>query len=209
MPTEYLPGSPRSSIAMLPDFPRAKKAVQRYLINQIDVRSKGHLTDSIPSIRVREGDGTAPFTEERRDKTDSDIEARFEVKDEDVIRDGCAASLSKIDTIAKELETQKEKILISAIEKTTEATGNVTDAKGQPISPRLILEALTKMDIEFDDKGKIKNLVVVVPPEIAQVIQKNAADWEKDPEYAKAFGELMAKKRKEWRDREDSRKLVD
>ena len=194
---------------MLPDFPRAKKAVQRYFISQIDRRSQGRLLDSIPNIRVHEGDGTAPFTGESGDEDVPNIQARLEVKDEDLIRDGCRAFLSKIDTIAKELETQKEKILISTMKKTTEATGNVTDAKGQPFSPRLILDALEKMDIEFDDKGKFKNLVLVVSPALAEVISKNAADWEKDPEYAKAFSELMDKKRKEWRDRESSRTLVD
>jgi hypothetical protein len=194
---------------MLPDFPRAKEALQRYFISQIDRRSKSQLLDSIPNIRVHEGDGTAPFNRERADKDASIIQARLEVNDEDVIRDGYGAFQSKIDTVAKELETQKEKILISAMDRTARTTGNVTSAKGQPFSPRIILDALEKMEIEFDDKGKSKGLVLVVSPAIGEVISKNIADWEKNPEYAKAFDELMEKKRKEWRDREDSRKLVD
>jgi len=209
MLTAHLQDSPRSTIAMLPDFPRAKKAVQRYFISQIDRRSKGQLLDSFPNIRVHEGDGTAPFNRESADKDASIIQARLEAKDEDVIRDGCRAFMSKIDATAKELETQKEKIVISAMGKAARATGNVTSAKGQPFSPHLILDALEKIEIEFDDKGKSKDLVLVVSPALAEVISKNTADWDKDSEYAKAFGELMEKKRKEWRDREDSRKLVD
>jgi len=209
MLTAHFPDGPRSLMVMLPDFPRAKKAVQRYFISQIDKRSKGQLLDSFPTIRVHEGDGTAPFNRETADKDASIIQARFEAKDEDVIRDGYRAFLSKIDATAKELETQKEKIMISAMGEAARATGNVTSAKGRPFSPRLILDALEKMDIEFDEKGKPKNLVVVVSPDIGEVISKNAAYWEKDPQYAKAFSDLMEKKRKEWRDREDSRKLVD
>jgi hypothetical protein len=183
---------------MLPDFPRAKKAVHQYFFGEIgERRSQGPLLDSVRNITVYEGNDTQP------------IEARFEVRDEDLIRDGYRAYQSKIDSIVEEFVTQKEKLLIRKVEEATEAMGNVVDAKGQGLSPPLILNVLEKMDIDFDDKGKPKNLVLVIHPTLAEGLSKKAAEWEKNPEYAKAFAELMDKKRKEWRDRENSRKLVD
>ena len=40
------------------------------------------------------------------------VEARLEVKDDDLIRDGINVFLSKMDTISQEFETQKEKLMI-------------------------------------------------------------------------------------------------
>ena len=150
------------------------------------------------------------FADENEKKTEgSIIQSKFKVRDEELVRDGYRAFLSKIDTVAKELETQKEKIVISTMKKSTEATGNVVSAKGEPFTPRLIIDALSKMEIEFNKEGKFQPPVLVVSPQLAKVISKRAADWEKDLGYAKAFAELVEKKRREWRDRENSRKLVD
>jgi len=61
---------------MLPDFPRAKKAVHQYFFGEIgERRSQGPLLDLVRNITVYEGNDTQP------------IEARFEVRGEDLIRD--------------------------------------------------------------------------------------------------------------------------
>lgn len=137
------------------------------------------------------------------------VEASFRVTDEELIRDGFQAFLSKIDAVAEELATQKEKLLIGKIHQVTESTGSVIDAKGQGLSWSFILEAMEKIDLEFGPSGKPKNLVLVLHPNQIQKFLKNAAVWAKDGAYLKAYNQLMAKKREEWRVREDSRKLVD
>jgi hypothetical protein len=95
------------------------------------------------------------------------------------------------------------------ISEVTKSTGRAIEAKGQELSPKLVLEALDKMDIEFDERHRPKNLILVVHPSQIQKFIKNSAIWEKDPDYVKARNELMAKKLAEWRARENSRKLVD
>jgi hypothetical protein len=136
------------------------------------------------------------------------VEASFKVTDDELIRDGFQAFLSKIGTVAEELAAQREKLLIAKIQQVTGSTGKVVDAKGE-LSPQVILEALEKIDMEFDDTGKPKHLAIVLYPNQIQKFLKSAALWAKDPEYLKAYNELMRKKREEWRAREDSRKLVD
>ena len=91
----------------------------------------------------------------------------------------------------------------------TKASGNAVDAKGQPLSPSLLFKALEKMEINFDENGRPTNLVLVLHPAQVADFKKKAAEWDKDPEYQKTFKDLMEKKRAEWRDRENSRKLVD
>jgi hypothetical protein len=193
---------------MLPDFPRLKEVAYQYFIRKIGESSTQGLLAIIPTIPVYEGDALSMSGSMHSDELHK-VEAYFEVKDDDVIRNGIDAFLSKIGSISAEFVTQKEKLMIQKMQEVTKATGNVVHAKGQPMSPSLVLNALEKMEIEFDESGKIKNVVLVMGPDQIRSFLQKAAEWDKDPEYQKMFKNLMEKKKAEWRDRESSRKLVD
>jgi len=195
---------------MLPDFPRIKEAAYQYFIRKISESPSQGLLAIIPTIPMYEGDAIAmPDSVHGQKEELQKAEARLEVNDEDLIREGIDAYLSKIATISEEFVTQKEKLLIGKMQEVTKATGNAIDARAQPLSPSLILNALEKMEIEFDENGKIKSLALVMHPDQIQEFRKKAVEWEKDPEYQKKFKDLMEKKKAEWHDRESSRKLVD
>jgi hypothetical protein len=195
---------------MLPDFPRLKEAAYQYLIGRISESPSRGLLATIPTIALYEGDAIAVSGARQSDREGlQKVEARLEVKIDDLIQNGIDAFLSKIGTISEEFVTQKEKLMIEKMKEVTKETGNAIDAKGQPLSPSLVLNALEKMEMEFDENGKPKNLVLVMHPDQIRGFLQKAAEWDKDPEYQKMFKDLMERKRAEWRDRESSRELVD
>jgi len=99
---------------------------------------------------------------------------------------------------------------IGVLEKVTERTGNVVKGeKGEGITPKLILDAIEKMEIGFDEKGNPIMPVLVMSPQDFEKIKAEQKAWESDGELEKRRREIIEKKRKEWIDRESNRKLVD
>ena len=197
---------------MLPDFPRVKKAALHYFNSNASIQSSNTpMLALVPTRIIHEGTTSMMTSEEGITSLDDfkKIEASFKVTDDELIRNGFGAFLSKLGDISEDIAKQKEKVLLGKISEVTESTGRAIDAKGQGLSPTLILQALEKIDVEFDDNGNPKNLALVVHPNQIQKLTENAAKWAKDPEQVKAYNLLMAKKREEWRARENSRKLVD
>jgi hypothetical protein len=84
-----------------------------------------------------------------------------------------------------------------------EAAGTATDARGQPLSRALILQALEKMEIDFDEDGKA-NIGVMVGPETYKQFQNLPPPT---PEEVQALNELLERKRAEFYARQRHRKL--
>ena len=82
------------------------------------------------------------------------------------------------------------------------------DAKGKKLDAELFLQMLETIQIEFYPDGRPHELHVfggLFNPERLQAVDKEFKD---NPELQKRHDELMARKRDEWRARENSRKLV-
>jgi hypothetical protein len=84
-----------------------------------------------------------------------------------------------------------------------EAAGTTTNAKGQPLSRALILQALEKMEIEFDKDGKAK-IGVFVGPETYKQFQNLPPPT---PQEVQALNDLLGRKRAEFYARQRHRKL--
>jgi hypothetical protein len=197
---------------MLPDFPEIKRAAFQYLLRRIEELShQGGVLNEMPIVTMHEGDisSTTSIDGYTDEAALQKIESHYVVTDEEVIKNGFDAFLPKIQQVAGELSTQAEKIMLRKMEQVTEKTGHVVSAKGQGITPSILLEALEKMPIEFDKNGNIRGLVLILHPKQFEELKKRAQEWENDVEYKRAFSELMERKRKEWSDRENNRKLVD
>ncbi|MGD0919732.1 MAG: hypothetical protein ABSB22_25120 [Thermodesulfobacteriota bacterium] len=135
--------------------------------------------------------------------------SEFMVKREDVIAKGAMAYIENIKGLAEEMNRQKAKYFFDKMKEVTEKTGNIVDGKGQPMNFDLFLESIKKVWIEFDDGGNPILPTMVVSPELEAKLSKLLPEWEKNPEYKKAYEEVIELKRKEWNDRESHRKLVD
>ena len=99
---------------------------------------------------------------------------------------------------------EQEKSLLESIERTVQDTGNVVDAKGQPLSPEIILQIMEKVEINFTEDGKSMTSSFAWSPNLREKLQPLLDDLVKTKEYK----ELIERKRNEWRDREANRTLV-
>lgn len=197
---------------MLPDYPNIKRKIQKKFVQAIQNEiKKDPLLSQIRFHQVHEGD---VLTFSDIDGYSENIEyklisTKFEISKEEIIDKGPDAYFSRIGEIAKEMAKQQSQLVLKRIGKITERTGHIVDAKSKPLSPQLILQLLEKVAIDFDEYGNPIFPALVLHPDQYEKIKDEIPKWEADPELRKKHGELIEKKRKEWIDRENRRKLVD
>ena len=198
---------------MLPDFPAVKKELHKIVTQRMrrSVHREAVMFSMVRHFSSHEGDS---FTTHRPDGTSEKHSYResateFTIDKKDLATLSADALASKIDTAARDMAAKTEKAIFETLRQISSDSGNVIDAKGKPFSPETLLEALEKMDIDFDEQGNPSGLTAVVGPELAARIRAKAAEWDADQEFRRRHSELMQRKREAWRDRENCRKLVD
>lgn len=116
--------------------------------------------------------------------------------------------IAKIDAAAEEMESQMARHFFGEISKSVEEVGNAIDAKGKPFTAEMYLEALEKVQLDFYEDGTPHELTLVCSPKMAPRMKAELQRLHTDPELARRYNELIEQKRDEWRERENSRKLV-
>ena len=200
---------------MLPDFPTVKKKIEddfnkkiREKINREKINTEPFLLQ-IGRKRVHEGNiltssSMEGYTESSEYKL---ISSGFSIKPDEIIEKGVEAFFSKIDKISKELIKQQSQLFFKKMDEVTKRTGNIVNTKGK-FSPEVYLEALEKVTIDFDEFGNPLFPALILNPKDLEKIKADIPKW--DPNLWKTCLELLVeKKRREWRDRESRRKLVD
>jgi hypothetical protein len=197
---------------MFPDFPKIKLEVKKNFEEHLRKQSVSDpLVGSITQVLVHEGDKLIYHTVEgdKKETTFNKIQSEFTMKNDEIIDKGAKALVSTINEIAGDFQNQIGNNILAKLEDTTKETGNIIDGKGQEISPDLIIKALEKMPIDFDEEGNPYMPTLFVSPEMGKKIGDKIPEWEKDETHKRRVDELMLKKKEEWNDRESNRKLVD
>ncbi len=197
---------------MFPDFPKIKLEIKKNFENYLRKQSRSDpLIGSITQILIHEGDKLAYHTVDgdKKETSFDEIQSKFSIKNDKIIAEGPKALVPIANEIAGDLQKQLGRNIFAKLDETAKETGNIVDGKGAGISPDLVLKALEKMQIDFDDDGNPCMPTMFVGPDLAKKIQDKLPEWEKDKEYKKKFENLMEKKKEEWNDRESNRKLVD
>jgi len=196
---------------LLPDFPSIKRAANQVFTDRIrKSTSRGSFMETIPRRMMREGDilsvksagGSALESEIK------EVSAGFMLKHEDIISKGISAYYAKLDELVQSIKSQEEKIVIKAMEQAAQQVQNVIDAKGE-FSLSTILDALEKMTISFDSNGNPSGHSIIVSPSVYAKMKAKLPERKKNQEYKERYERIMKKKRKEWLDRENSRRLAD
>jgi hypothetical protein len=91
---------------------------------------------------------------------------------------------------------------------TTEKTGNVVDAGGKPFSPELMLEALEKIEIDFNSDGSPRMPTMALGEAQRAKLLESANDSESMAIFEMRRDKIIDRKREEWRAREANRILV-
>ena len=165
---------------------------------------------TIPRRKMHEGDvlGAKPDRGLRVESQLKEISAGFLLRKEDIIAKGMDAYYAKLDELAQSIKNQEERMMLNAMEQAAERVQNVIDAKGN-FSFSTILDALEKIAISFDSNGNPLGQNMILSPSAAAKMRAMLPELEKNQEYRRRYNEIIVRKRKEWLDRENSRRLVD
>jgi len=198
---------------MLPDYPFIKEKIRKKLDEEIrkEIRKDPFLSH-IRTQCVNEGNiltstSVNGFSESVELKPI--LAGGFEITEEEIIDKGPIALFSRIPEIARKIIDGRSRLLFEKMEEVTSRTGNIVDAKFQPLSPKIVLDALEKVEIDFDEYGNPLFPILVLSKDQYEKIKNEITKWEPDPELLRKHRELIETKRLEWIDRENSRKLVD
>jgi hypothetical protein len=197
---------------MLPDYPEFKKRLTRLLLRRLDeqIRSEPML-QQVRRIQYFEGDSYQSGVEsgEVSGAKFTEVAAAFTPNRTAVIEKGPGAIVDNIDEIAKDIQKQQAELIFTHIASTSEKAGTSVDAKGRPFDFDMFIEALERIQIEFDEEGKPLMPSFYVNQIVAQKIAAQIPEWKRNPDYKRRMDDLIEQKRKEWRDRESRRRLVD
>lgn len=193
---------------MLPDFPKIKnkldQATYQYLIKNLH---QTQILSIFPKKKYFEGNG---FSIENYgdDKVETDpfkeIVSEFSLKHDEMMIKGPIAYIERILGIIAEMDDKGENLVLGKMMETTAKTGNEIQVNGK-LTPDDILEMYDKIPVSFDENGNHELLFIVGSDDVKEVID----ELKENPEYIKKEEKLIEKKRQEWDDRENNRKLVD
>lgn len=109
--------------------------------------------------------------------------------------------------IAQEVARKQSHMTYEKIGEAVAKVGNQITEQGPPTA-ETVLNALSKMWIEFNNDGTHVPLTIVSSSEMKPAYDAAFKQLEEDPALRKRYQELLETKRLQWRERESSRKLV-
>ncbi|WP_316179995.1 MULTISPECIES: hypothetical protein [unclassified Bradyrhizobium] len=115
--------------------------------------------------------------------------------------------LGKADEIAAQFERHFSSHLFTTMDEATKRTGLRFDGAGRPVSIDAIIDALSMMNIEFDEHGN-PSISIVTSPEMAKSFARLEHEFHRNSELRKRWDDMIEKKRDEFRTREINRNLA-
>jgi hypothetical protein len=154
-------------------------------------------TEAIPVSRFTSADG------EELEILPTAVRVPLSVDIPSVVSGDLGSLRAALDAAAEEQEKAIAHALFSGISELTDYTGNKVDAGGRPISWDLITDTLEKMEIAFDEDGKM-DLTLVVHPDTAKKLEELGPPT---PEQQARYDAVLETKRQEWQARKRQRRL--
>lgn len=197
---------------MLPDFPKLKEKCDEALVKLMRALSKKDgLIALIPVGRDFEGDKMSNGMVDGtiRDSEYKTIQSETSIPTDELIEKGFLAHVESAQKVAEDMQRQQVQMIFKQLEEATKATGNVVDNNGGPFTHDTFLKAIETVWIDFSDDGQPYMPSLVVHPTLGNKLKELIPKWEADPALKARLDAVLAKKKKEWDDRESDRKLVD
>jgi hypothetical protein len=198
---------------MIPDFPQEKEKLMQFWIKYLEVKNREfqgiigespfHVNHEGHQWNLNRIDGS------KDNQPYHEIQAIFHVQISEVPDLTPDKIRLKLDKIAEEMAQQISKNVFEEIIKATRQAGNEVNAHGQPLSQELILQMFEKIDLDFDKNGNWKPPSIIMHPDMWAAKKDEIKSWETDEGFLTKQREIIARKKEEWRDRENHRKLVD
>lgn len=197
---------------MLPDFPDLKKKCCEALTRLMRDLARGDgLLAQIPVGRDFEGNkmSSGDVQGSIRDSGYTEISSETSISADELVEKGFGAYIERVQKVAEDMQRQQTQMIFKRLEETTEEVGNVVDGKGRPLDSSIYLDAIEKVWIDFNDDGTPRMPTLVVHPTLGEKLKTLFPQWEADPAFQKRRADIVARKKKEWDDRESNRRLVD
>lgn len=198
---------------MLPDFPREKRELSKLLMKIFTNSAFGEMGpfEGMPSMTQHEGRQSSYSTVDgvikQQDYQATAVE--YQVLYSDIPNMTLQDVVALIQQKGKEMGGQMSQYFFKVFTQTVDEVGNNFDAKGRPLSIELLHETLEKLEIPFDEDGNPSLPKLIVSPSMGPRIEEMQKNEKEKPEYKEKYAEIMARKKKEWDEKQNSRKLVD
>lgn len=195
---------------MFPDYPEIKRKLQINFHKFVDIETQNdQLIKVFKKKPIYEGkileitsvNGNSESIEFQP------IMLEFKIKPEDLIEKGVDAYYSKVPEVAEKMKKEKSKFLIENIGETTKRAGNIVNLN-KPTG-EWYLEALENGGISFDESGHPSMPDIFVNSNDYDRIISDFSKLKSDPNIKVKIKEIIERKRREWIDKENNRKLVD
>lgn len=195
---------------MLPDFPETKQLFSRFF--QTYARRKAQLISPFGEVQtkyIHEGRGMKIV---RADRSESDtqveqLSSQMEIRFDELENLTFESALRKHDEMILDMVRKQVAMILERMDEEIPASQTV-DAKGKPLDVELILQMLETMEIEFYPDGTPHEIHVIGGLFSPERMQAAEDELNRSPELRMRHDKLMAEKKRKWRDREASRKLV-
>jgi hypothetical protein len=101
-----------------------------------------------------------------------------------------------------------ERVFSSNFERVTAEVGNAINANGAPFTLELYLDALDRIDVEFDSFGFPIWPILSGHPATLEALRREFERFRSSSQLRDRAEAIVRKKREDWRVRESSRRLV-
>ncbi|MBS1551969.1 MAG: hypothetical protein JST15_07875 [Bacteroidetes bacterium] len=192
---------------MLPNYQKTKDKLNKFYIERM---LGGKYDLPIQSKKLFEGDKSVMIRENGEiDETEfKQIGATISVSYEEYENLTFPEIVERIDEKAKEMSLKKTEFMFDKINEAVSEIGNVVDCKND-FNVEHLLELIDKMHIEFDENGKpIFPIFIPGSKDVLEKFQIVLTQIDSVPKYKKAMKDLLEKKKLQYNDRENNRKLV-
>jgi len=198
---------------MLPDFPKGKKKLKDFILFYLQKAQKKYLGPfaDVPVRRYFEGHRNSIQTEsgEITKSPFRKVKSEIQIDLQNYEKLSTKLLMKKINKMAEEFAIQRNKISYDEIEEKSKEVGNYIDIKGKPPTPEIFLDILERLFISFDSNGNPKFPQIVTGGEkLAKKFVDIQNEIRTNKEYKSRFEEIIIRKKKDWNEREASRKLV-
>ena len=197
---------------MLPDWPDIKDEIHRALMRFVKrvarARSAAGLAVAVTlpeghGTRMARGDGTVEEGEFER------ATAEVTLPTEAIETGSMEGVVEKLVAMADQLAQSTDRTMLRTIEEGVRSVGNEINAGGRPFSADLLIDALERMDVEFDRSGEPSLPTIIFRPQSKPQLVEQLQRLETDTEVKARYQTVLIQQRENWRDREARRILAE
>ena len=181
------------------------------LLVKISTRQYSPLLKQVKSKEIPEGASFSIISKGKEDVLDfKKIESKIVITKENYLNLDFPFIIVSLIRLGYEMAKQIDKKSFQKINSVLEAAGQTVNANNQPFTHDLLLKLFDKIEIEFDNEGKMMpGYTFFLHPDLLEKIAPQVKEWESDPAKKEAFNKLMEKKYNEYLTKESNRKLLD